>query len=102
MGDRPSAVDPATGEANGRTVMQYVYVLKSEKDQKLYVGCTQDIGERLKEHNAGRVRSTKGRKPFQLLYTEEYPDKYEAFRQERFYKTPTGKSELRKKIWGIV
>ncbi|MBI4088359.1 GIY-YIG nuclease family protein [Candidatus Kaiserbacteria bacterium] len=85
--------------------MHFVYVLRSAKDGNLYIGCTVDVSKRLKEHNDGRVRSTKSRKPFDLLYTEEYPDKYEAFRMERFYKTPKGKRQVKEKIekhWGIV
>jgi putative endonuclease len=77
--------------------MHTVYVLRSEKDGNLYIGCTEDIQERLQQHNAGRARSTKSRIPFVLIYTEEYRDKYEAFRMERFYKTAKGKRELRKK-----
>ncbi len=84
--------------------MHFVYVLQSEKDGNLYIGCTSDISKRLKEHNRGMVRSTKSRAPFKLLYTEEYPDKYEAFRIERFYKSAKGKREVKEKIkhWGIV
>lgn len=78
--------------------MHHVYVLKSEKDQRWYIGCTSNIDERLSSHNAGSVRSTKSRCPFILLYQEEYTDKYEAFRMERFYKTATGKRKLKEKL----
>ncbi len=93
------------GEANGRTEafeafnrMHYVYVLKSKKDNNLYIGCTEDLNRRLVYHNSGKVRSTKSRLPFELLYFEEYYDKYEAFYKERFYKTIKGKKELVLKI----
>ena len=84
--------------------MYLVYVLESEADGKLYVGCTSDIQERLETHNRGLVSSTKGRRPFKLIYTEKFEDKYEAFRVERFYKTAVGKRQLKKKIQhsGIV
>ncbi len=78
--------------------MHYVYVLKSEKDGNLYIGCTQDIEERLKYHNSGRVRSTKSRVPFGILYSEAYNDKYEAFNMERYYKTAKGKRALKLKL----
>lgn len=78
--------------------MHFVYVLKSEKDGDLYIGCTSDIAKRLQLHNAGAVRSTKSRRPFALLYTERYADTYEAFRMERFYKTAKGKRALAKKM----
>lgn len=81
--------------------MHYVYVLKSVKDGNLYIGCTKDLTVRLSQHQAGKVKSTKGRLPIELIYKEEYADVYEAFRRECFYKTPKGKKELRK-YWGIV
>ena len=35
--------------------MAYAYILRSEKDGKLYYGSTEDLGSRLKAHNAGKV-----------------------------------------------
>lgn len=52
--------------------MFYVYVLKSLKDHKLYVGFTNDLKRRLQEHNSGANVSTKARKPFDLVYYEAY------------------------------
>lgn len=78
--------------------MQFVYVLKSQKDNHLYVGCTHDINKRLLENNSGKVKSTKSRIPFKILYEEKYESKYEAFNKERYYKTAKGKKELRSKI----
>ncbi|MEK6570515.1 MAG: GIY-YIG nuclease family protein, partial [Bacteroidota bacterium] len=48
----------------------YVYVLRSLKDGKLYIGQTNNLQERLLRHNHGRVKSTKGRRPLQLIYFE--------------------------------
>ena len=84
--------------------MQTVYILKSSKDKKLYIGCTSNFEKRLSEHNRGAVKSTKSRRPFRLVLQEEYSDKYEAFRKERYYKTAKGKKEILEKITycGIV
>ena len=76
----------------------YVYVLKSEKDGKLYIGCTSDIQNRIEYHDAGKVFSTRNRRPFVLIFKEEYRDKYEAYNKEKYYKTAKGKRELKKKI----
>lgn len=46
--------------------MFYVYILQSLKDLRTYVGYSSDIERRIKEHNSGRVKSTKHRKPFKL------------------------------------
>jgi len=78
--------------------MHIIYVLRSQKDQNLYIGCTSNIKDRLETHNRGNVLSTKGRRPFALIYQEEYIDKYKAFQKERFYKTPKGKKELLEKL----
>ena len=55
--------------------MYYLYILKSKKDNQLYVGSTTDLRRRLSEHNSGMVASTKSRAPFELRY-------YEAFHTE--------------------
>jgi len=78
--------------------MYTVYVLKSLKDGNLYVGCSANLIKRIKSHKKGKVRSTKGRLPIKLIYTEQYLDKYEAYRRERFYKTTPGKRFLKTRI----
>ena len=59
-----------------------MYVLKSNKDNKLYIGYTAELKKRLKEHNLGLVRSTKSRKPFTLIYYEAYQSIDEAKHRE--------------------
>lgn len=78
--------------------MYKVYILKSLKDNNLYVGCTSNLDKRLEYHNQGKVFSTKGRLPIKLIYSENYDDKYEAYKAERFYKTAKGKKILKNKI----
>ena len=78
--------------------MHFVYVLLSGKDGNLYIGCTSNINSRVRQHNQGLVRATKARRPLKLIYKEEYSDKYEAFRKERFYKSPKGKKELKERM----
>lgn len=68
--------------------MFYVYVLKSEKDHELYIGSTNDLRRRLREHQAGRSFSTSFRKPFALVY-------YEAYRNEQDARTREQKLKLR-------
>ena len=59
-----------------------MYVLKSKKDGKLYFGYTSDLKKRLKEHNSGKVLSTKSRAPFKLVYLEGYASAYDAKKRE--------------------
>ena len=78
--------------------MYYVYVLKSDKDRKMYVGATQDLKKRLSMHNAGKINSTKLRKPLKLVYYEAFSDKGDAFAREQWCKTGWGRNQLRKML----
>ena len=75
----------------------FVYILKSVKYQTYYYGSTEDVTKRLKEHNAGRVRYTKGRKPWTLHYIEELETRSEAVKREKFFKTVEGYRYLKNK-----
>ncbi|MDP3014172.1 MAG: GIY-YIG nuclease family protein [Candidatus Subteraquimicrobiales bacterium] len=62
--------------------MFYLYILKSKKDDDLYIGSTNDLRRRLSEHNSGKVRSTMSRRPFELRYYEAYANKNDARKRE--------------------
>ncbi|MEK6691560.1 MAG: GIY-YIG nuclease family protein [Nitrospirota bacterium] len=78
-----------------RNMFYYVYVLKSIKDSKLYIGYTEDLKKRIKEHWGGKVLSTKTRMPVELVFYEAYRNKYDALRREKYLKTSKGKSTLK-------
>ncbi len=67
-----------------------VYILFSLKDKKLYVGCTNDLKDRLHRHNSGFVQATKNRRPLTLIHTEQFNEKTEAYKRERFLKSLWG------------
>ena len=60
----------------------FMYILKSKKDDKLYIGYTNNLRKRLEEHNAGKVQSTKPRIPFRLMYYEAHTSEKDAKRRE--------------------
>ena len=62
--------------------MVYVYVLRSVLDGQLYTGCTRDLRSRVALHNAGKVLSTKDRRPLELIYYEACLKEQDAFRRE--------------------
>ena len=62
--------------------MFYVYLLKSEKDNKFYIGSTADLKKRIKEHSDGKVKSTACRRPLKLVYYETYADESIARKRE--------------------
>lgn len=52
--------------------MYYTYVLISDKDQKFYIGHTQNLKSRFERHQAGFVPSTAPRRPLRLIFYEAY------------------------------
>ena len=70
--------------------MYYTYILKSLKDGTYYKGSTDNLEERIKQHNSGKVRYTKGHLPYQLHYFEEFVTRTEALKREKFFKSVDG------------
>ena len=78
--------------------MFYNYVLQSKKNKSLYVGYTNDLRERLKEHNRGLNKATKPFKPWKLIYYEACLDEEDAKRRERYLKTTQGRRLLKRRL----
>jgi putative endonuclease len=77
--------------------MPYTYILKSLKaDNWHYVGSCHDLKARLKKHEYGNVKSTKPKRPLQLIYNEQYNTITEARKREYFLKSPKGYLEKKK------
>ncbi len=64
----------------------YVYILKSDKTPWVYIGCTNDLSKRIKEHNKGKVFTTKKMLPVELIYYEAYKHKDDAYKREKSLK----------------
>ena len=75
--------------------MYFVYILKSLKDSRTYVGYTNDLCERLKRHNSGQVAATKYRRPLKLLFYEEFAISKEAKARELYWKSGGGRRKLK-------
>ncbi len=78
--------------------MVYVYVLKSVKDGRWYTGSTKNLRRRIREHNEGKVFSTKLRRPFVLVYYEACLSENDARRREKYLKTGMGKRYLKNRL----
>jgi len=76
----------------------YVYVLRSELDKQFYTGYTTDLDQRVKDHNKGRVTSTRRRTPFILVYWEGCLSQRDATRRERYLKTAWGKRYIKNRL----
>jgi len=73
-----------------------VYILRSLKDKRRYIGMTErTILQRVDEHNRGIVKSTKNRRPLELIYFEKFETKTEAMKREKFFKSGAGRDYLK-------
>ncbi|MCH7828465.1 GIY-YIG nuclease family protein [Patescibacteria group bacterium] len=82
--------------------MKYiVYILQSLSAKKSYVGVTDNIERRIKEHNSGKHFYTKRHTPWKVIHTEEYSNFQEAQRQEKYLKTTSGR-RIMKKIFDSI
>lgn len=78
--------------------MFYVYVLKSVKDNKKYVGFTKNLKLRFELHNKVKVESTKNRRPLKLIYYEACLNQQDATHREKYLKTYHGKMFIKKRL----
>lgn len=76
--------------------MYYVYSLKCKDG--FYVGCTENIQDRLKRHKKGQVPATTNRLPIGLEFYFAIEDKYKAFEFEKYLKSGSGRAFLNKHI----
>jgi putative endonuclease len=60
----------------------HLYILISEKDGSYYVGTTNSLDNRIERHNQGRVKYTKPKRPWKLVYSEAHPDRSSAMKRE--------------------
>lgn len=82
--------------------MFYVYVIQNDFNNKHYIGSTSNIENRLSEHNQGRVKSTKNKGKWRLIYSEEYKTNTEARIRENKIKSYKGGNAFKKLIAGLV
>jgi len=79
--------------------MFIVYALYSPSHQKIYIGFTSGLEQRLLSHNSlGKKGWTIKYRPWKLAYTEEFETKKEAMRREKQLKSAKG----REFIWEVV
>jgi putative endonuclease len=60
----------------------FLYIIESLVDNKLYIGQTNNLSDRLKRHNKGLIKSTKSKKPYRLCYYEEFDNRADAMNRE--------------------
>ena len=76
--------------------MYFTYVLSSINRDYIYVGISDNPERRIKQHNLGYNKTTKPYKPFKVLLVEEYENRQQARKREKYLKSGCGKEYLRK------
>ncbi|MFA6376911.1 MAG: GIY-YIG nuclease family protein [Candidatus Paceibacterota bacterium] len=76
--------------------MFYVYSLKCKDG--FYIGCCEDLKERLERHKNGYVPATANRLPISFEFCFAIPDKYKAFEFEKYLKSGSGRAFIKKHL----
>jgi putative endonuclease len=77
--------------------MYYLYILQN-KNQLLYKGISNNIQRRIKQHNQNRAVGTRGKGPWELVYSEVLPDRKTAREREKYFKSGIGREKLKELV----
>ncbi|OGV96455.1 hypothetical protein A2W24_00620 [Microgenomates group bacterium RBG_16_45_19] len=72
----------------------YVYLLYNPKKNFIYIGYSENLKQRVQEHDKGKVKSTKFYTPLKLIFYEAYPTRSDAQRREKYLKSNKGRTTL--------
>ncbi len=78
--------------------MYFVYILQSEGDKGLYVGSTENVKQRVDEHNSGKAKYSRSKRPYALKWFCAFPNKKQALAFERYLKQGSGFAFTRKHL----
>ncbi len=81
-------------------IMHFVYILYSQTFDSFYIGYTKQPDVRLEQHNLGLTKSTKAKRPWEMVYTEKFETQIDALRREKFLKAQKNKT-FYKKLSGL-
>ncbi len=78
--------------------MFFVYIIQSLLDGSYYIGVTDDLAWRLWRHNDGWTKSTRGKRPWKIVYVERFTTKSEALKRERIIKAMKSRKYIERLI----
>jgi len=78
--------------------VHFVYILQSQKDKSLYVGSTEDVKQRVAEHNDGKAKYSSSKRPFILKWFCAFPTKQQSILFEKYLKQGSGFAFVRKHL----
>jgi putative endonuclease len=74
--------------------MFHVYVLKSQKCGRRYVGFCENLETRIRRHDLGRSNGTHHGVAWILVHSENCSNRAEPTKKEKYYKSGRGRDEL--------
>lgn len=77
--------------------MHYVYIQKCS-DNRYYVGCTNNLQDRVKRHQKGYIPATANRLPVALVYYAAFLDNHRAFGFEKYLKSGSGRAFMKRHL----
>jgi len=78
--------------------MYKVYIIESLKDKSKYVGVTNNLRNRLKEHNKGKTKSNKSKTPYKIIWYCAFGNKSRAYEFEKYLKSSSGYAFTKKHL----
>ena len=79
--------------------MYYIYIIRSLKDSnKIYKGFTENLKQRIKDHNLGKSKYTSENKPWELIFFSGFKNKKQALNFEKYLKSASGIAFARKRL----
>ena len=78
--------------------MNYVYVLRSQKNDEWYTGSTTDLRKRFRQHNDGKSGYTRKNKPYEIIYYEACINEQDARLREKYLKSGMGKRYFKNRL----
>ena len=79
-------------------MIYYEYVLYSKTYDRLYIGQTNNIEDRIKRHNSGYEPATKVYRPWVILISFKYESREDAVKMEKYWKQSNNRRKLRQLI----
>ena len=76
--------------------MYYAYSLKCKDGY--YLGCTNDLKDRINRHQKGKISATADRLPIELDFYLAIKDKYKAFEFEKYLKSGLGRAFVKRHL----
>ena len=78
--------------------MWYVYLIASIDEDWSYVGFSNRLDERIQEHNAGKVQSTKAYAPFEMIAFVAVNSRQKARQLEKYFKSGSGIAWMNRRL----